>query len=246
MCTLTVVPTGSGYRVAFNRDERPDRRPAFPPTVFGRAVFPIDPESQGTWLAVTDSGLTLALLNGNPTRPNGNSTRPTSAGRASRGTIVPAIATSADPADALVRAAALPLADFAPFRLVAVGVGAVADLRWDGFDAHRSTRPLADEPVLFTSSGLGDALVTPPRTALFTEMFGAGAWLVAQDAFHAHRWSGQEHLSVNMLRPSASTVSFAIVEVGAHRATFRYHPAAPHEPGADTVLELPLAAGVSA
>lgn len=239
MCTLTAIPAGPGYRLAFNRDERPARAPALPPTVTGRAVFPVDPESGGTWLAATDTGLSLAVLNGNPRRG-------APAGRVSRGRIIPGLLDATTPGEAVVRAAALALADYAPFRLVAVGGGVVADLRWDGSAAQTDSRPL-DRPVLFTSSGLGDAVVTPPRTALFDELFAAPAdWPAAQDAFHRHAWPGREHLSVNMRRAGARTVSFAVVEVGAGCVRFVYHPAAPDEAGADTVLELPLAAGVPA
>lgn len=241
MCTLTVVPTATGYRAAFNRDERPDRAAALPPSrwaVNGAALLaPTDPASGGTWLATTDRGLTFALLNGNPGGP-------AAPGRVSRGRVILGVADAADPAEAVDRAAALPLADFAPFQLVVAGGGVVATLAWGG----RHTRDLVrlDRPVLFTSSGLGDAVVTPAREALFAELLAAGDATAAQDAFHRHRWPGRGHLSVNMRRPGARTVSHAVINVTADAATVRYHAGAPDEPAADAVLELPLAAGVAA
>lgn len=242
MCTLTVVPTGAGYRAAFNRDERPDRPAGLPPAVAwvtGVAVAaPTDPHSGGTWLAVNDRGVTLALLNGNPPGPP----RP---GRVSRGRVIPALADAATPAAALERAAALPLAEFAPFRLVAVGGGAVGELWWGG-DAADRTRANLTAPVLFTSSGLGDAVVAAPRAAFFAELLAAFGPPAAQDAFHRRRLPNREHLAVNMRRPGARTVGFAVIDVTADAVTFRYQAAAPDEPGADTVLELPLAAGVPA
>lgn len=244
MCTLTVVPTAAGYRLAFNRDERPTRPAAAPPAlalVGGRAVVhPTDPESGGTWLAVNDSGLSLAVLNGNPGGPK-------LAGRVSRGTLIPAAADAATVWRALTAAAARPLADFAPFRLVAVGGGVVGDLWWDGAAARLGSCVFVARPALFTSSGLGDAVVTPPRAALFDELFAAppADWPAAQDAFHRHRWPGREHVSVNMERPTARTVSVAVIEVGGGRARVRYHAAAPHELGDDSELDLPLIPGVT-
>lgn len=242
MCTLTVIPTAAGYRLAFNRDERPTRPAAVPPAwtaVGGRGVIhPTDPESGGTWLAVNDSGLSLAVLNGNPGGPK-------LAGRVSRGTLIPTLADAATVWQALTRAVVNPLADFAPFRLVAVGGGVVGDLWWAGTAARLGSRVFVTRPAFFTSSGLGDAVVTPPRAALFDELFAAPPhdWPAAQDTFHRHRWPGREHVSVNMERPTARTVSAAVIEVGGGRARVRYHAAAPHEPGADTELDLPLILG---
>ena len=103
-------------------------------------------------------------------------------------------------------------------------------------------------PLLFTSSGLGDHLVEGVRRELFDAFFQgpAGEWEAAQDAFHRHRWPGRGHLSVNMKRPDARTVSHAVIDVDGVRVRFRYHPAAPDEPAATTVLELPITAGVAA
>src|SRR5262249_44773985 len=68
MCTLTVLPLeGDRTRLAFNRDELRTRPEALPPqwTHHGSrsAVHPIDPVSNGTWIAANDAGLALALLN---------------------------------------------------------------------------------------------------------------------------------------------------------------------------------------
>jgi len=65
MCTLTYLLTNSGYELFFNRDEQHQRPLALVPQLNDPccAVFPIDPQGEGTWLAVNKSGLTLALLN---------------------------------------------------------------------------------------------------------------------------------------------------------------------------------------
>lgn len=251
MCTLTVVPTADRrVRLAFNRDERPTRPPALPPAVgrFGErwAVRPTDPQSGGTWLGVNDAGLVLAVLNVTPRSPSPPSPLPLRerGAKTSRGTIIPAVLGLDTPADALAELdRTFDYADFAPFRLVLVGHGVAAEVRWDGRQAMVTSRLLGGVPLLFTSSGLGDHLVEGVRRELFDDLFGrpAGEWETAQDEFHRHRWPGREHLSVNMARPTARTVSFTALDVAESTATVTYHPAAPHEPGEPTVVHLPLA-----
>ena len=72
MCTVSVVPTATGFRVACNRDEQRARPVAEPPTVhhFGRTagVWPGDPISGGTWIGVNDAGLAMAVLDRRPDR----------------------------------------------------------------------------------------------------------------------------------------------------------------------------------
>ena len=105
---------------------------------------------------------------------------------------------------------------------------------------------LGGPPVLFTSSGLGDHLVEGVRRELFDGFFAGPpeTWEAAQDAFHRHRWPGRGHLSVNMTRATARTVSFARVDVGPAGVAFAYHPAAPDRPAETVAVELPPAGGV--
>src|SRR5581483_9862095 len=128
----------------------------------------------------------------------------------SRGAIIPALLEAASPAAALtVLERVVRYPDFAPFRLVLVGNGVGADVRWDGRQPMVMNRLIGGAPLLFTSSGLGDHLVEGVRRELFDDLFGgpANGWEAAQDAFHRHRWPGREHLSVNMERASSRTVS---------------------------------------
>jgi hypothetical protein len=71
---------------------------------------------------------------------------------------------------------------------------------------------------LFTSSGLGDALVEGPRRRLFERLvLGAeDSWLDGQSRFHRHRWPGQPELSVWMERPDARTVSRSVIDVASN------------------------------
>jgi hypothetical protein len=123
----------------------------------------------------------------------------------------------------------------------------VADVRWDGRESMVMSRLVGSTPLLFTSSGLGDHLVEAVRRELFDQMF-AGApetWERAQHAFHRHRWPQREHLSVNMSRATARTVSHAVIDLAASEAVFLYHADAPDRPAEHTTLTLPLVAGAS-
>lgn len=67
MCTITYIPTDSGYIVTQNRDESPFRERAIFP-VNGKVnnepiVFPKDPEGSGSWFVSVKNGLTICIMN---------------------------------------------------------------------------------------------------------------------------------------------------------------------------------------
>src|SRR5262249_30651056 len=130
------------------------------------AVHPIDPVGGGTWVAVNDAGLALALLNVTA-RPGGATVVPPAEPAPSRGTIIPALLSCGDLSAAVAAAAALDTTPLPPFRLVLADRGEVAELRsCDGRPRLVRRGPLS-APCLFTSSGLGDRLVEGPRRRLF-------------------------------------------------------------------------------
>jgi len=235
MCTLSVLPlldsagTLAGVRVVSNRDELRSRAPSSAPSwrrvrfdpnrpnpaALGageatRAIWPMDIEAGGTWIAASRRGLVLSLLNLN--LPDARSR----GGRVSRGLIIPSLIGAPSVADAIEAMHRMTLADFDPFRLVAVGVHTsdrtprVAEGAWDGQRLHLSWHALA--PMCFASSGLGDHLVTP-RIALFESMvIEPGPTPARQDEFHRHRWPDRPEISVLMGRAEARTVSITCVE----------------------------------
>lgn len=230
MCTLTVIPAGpDGFRLAFNRDESRTRAAALPPEPrrFGRrhAMMPIDPASGGTWIAVNDAGLVLALLN--VSLPN----REVNRARRSRGGIIPDLLHHASLGDVAKQVESLAFDQFPPFRLVAIHDLQLSDWKSDGSRLTASGGQPIARPLLFTSSGLGDHLVEQPRRELFERMFERDDdWEQRQDQFHRHSWPDRPHLSVCMRRSDACTVSHTLIERDPRGAWMSYYPGAPDEP----------------
>ena len=226
MCTVTIVPLGdSGFRLVCNRDERLPRPAAIPPSwrCLGRstAAFPVDPAGGGTWVGVNDAGVAMALLNrttrGTRRRPGG--------GRSalSRGLVIPALLDCRSMNEALEAAQSTDYSAFDAFSLVIVAEHHVAELTNASGPASLRERTL-HQPVLFTSSSLGDERVEGPRRRLFEALVkndGAG-WTLGQVRFHRTQWAARPDISVLMERPDARTVSRTVIDVHARGTRLDY------------------------
>ena len=235
MCTVTVVPgvaTGGSaggdrlrFRLVCNRDEQRGRARStkLVRCTLGRhtVVMPVDPESGGTWIGANSTGLVACLLNANPgaheQRGHGLP------GCRSRGEIVPTALEADSTDDAIERLRELNAQEFPPFRLLlldehthAIGTSGGASLTW-------SVKSVLEQPLVLTSSGLGDALVEPARRELFARMFAdASDPLEAQARYHGHFWPAETRLSVLMSRPDARTVSRTSIDVHANHIALRH------------------------
>ncbi len=248
MCTLTLIQLppapGPGVRIACNRDESVHRPPALGPQIriAGRHhfVMPVDPVSNGTWIGVSDAGLVAVLLNAYPAGAD-EEALPSAADLTSRGTIIPGLLASEQFDEMLERAGRLDANRFAPFRLVLADQSEVAELHWARPAPALKSRTRLIDPVMFTSSGLGDARVDGPRRRLFDGWFHAAAdWPAQQDAFHRHQWPDAPELSVCMNRADARTVSHTVVEIGPDDVTLRYFAAPPNRAIEPQVVRLPV------
>lgn len=235
-----------GVRMACNRDESPLRPPAAPPVrrAFGRheALLPIDPASGGTWIAANDAGLMLTLLNAYSRPWTPGDPLFSREGKRSRGAIIPSLLDCGSVAAAVSRVALLAerAREYQPFRLVIVDADNFADVRGDGETLTIASAELPTEPLLFTSSGLGDALVEPPRRELFETIFARGAdWVEAQRNYHRHSWPDRGEISVCMRREVARTVSYSEVTAGPGGVSMIYHAGPPDEASASMRSELP-------
>ncbi len=271
MCTVTVVSPRLAavsataeavpasdvlLRLACNRDELRTRPAARPPEVrrFGPrwGLMPVDPVSDGTWVAVNDAGLVATLLNtypgaetplGPPGR--GGSAKiliapPDNAALRSRGEIIPSLM-HADGLDDAARAVErLDLGRYPPFRLVLAVPRAVRHFYSDGRRISADPSARVDRPLMFTSSGLGDEVVEVPRRTAFESVFaGPGDDAARQDAFHRHRFPDRPDLSVCMSRDRAATVSHTVVEVRADAVLLIYFDGPPGAAVCGVRAELP-------
>ena len=114
---------GVGFRLVFSRDEQRERPEAIAPSWRAlrpcnlRAVWPTDAKAGGTWIAGTEHGMVLCMLNCNP-EPAPN--LPLSALLASRGEIIPALLGLGDVHAVMDMLRTMELNRFAPFRLLAI------------------------------------------------------------------------------------------------------------------------------
>ncbi len=88
MCTLTYIPQGKDtFILTQSRDENIKRAIASPPVVRKingvNHIFPVDPDSMGTWIGISENGRAACLLNGGSIKHT-----PKSSYRQSRGLVI--------------------------------------------------------------------------------------------------------------------------------------------------------------
>jgi hypothetical protein len=210
MCTVSIVRDASLTRVICNRDEQRVRAAATPPqeqTRSGvRMLFPVDPHSRGTWIGANQHGLVLTLL---------NASRPSlTPARHSRGSLIPWLLSFKRLVDAVDASRSINTEEFAAFHLIALQGDLVASLS-SGRGSVETWAQRLTEPLLWTSSSLGDDIVDGPRRRLFNEMLRAhrGNAFRCQAAFHRHQWKSRPAISVSMARADARTVSRTTVDI---------------------------------
>lgn len=250
MCTVSIVPmrcepAGSGIRLACNRDESRQRPPARLPEIrsFGqrRAILPVDPVSDGTWIGVNDAGLVMTLMNVYPAPFDREGFAAWGGRYASRGAIIPSLLHCESIGEAVSLASRLNPLVYPSFRLVLLDGTQFAEVvaRSERLEVFQPA-PIAG-PMMYASSGLGDEMVIGPRQKLFDELLGASADpTAAQNVFHRHRWPDRPHVSVCMSRPEARTVSLTVVEITPTRCRLVYYPESPDQAPEPATLDLPM------
>lgn len=253
MCTLSfiAIPVG-GIRLVHSRDEQRTRSDGLPPSEWAgggfRLLSPRDPDAGGTWIALRDDGVILAVMNRNPEPPP----HLDRAGLRSRGLLIESLAGM--PPSALADGLrSIDAISFAPFRAFAAipswlgpgtaGGPVVHTAEWDRSVEGPDARPLVTThalPCCWASSGMGDSIVAD-RLPLFSEMVGPTPTPESQDAYHRHAWQGRGAASVFMSRQDARTVSITTAESLPSPEAFVGPSCA--EPGRLRMIHLPLAPG---
>ncbi|WP_440905585.1 NRDE family protein [Catenovulum sp. SX2] len=235
MCTLTWQMLEGGYRLLFTRDEQRSRAPALLPQVDEKlaAVYPLDPQGQGTWIATNKQGQTWCLLN-LYAEPNAEPTniRPIQA-KNSRGEIILMCLeqlTHSTLSDEQIKDWLQLLCEskgFTPFTLCYFPeVTEQQDYQpkywqWDGQQITQGSLP-----KMFTSSGKLFSEVKNNRQAVFAHMPKVNQQ-DAQWAFHQSHVPLKSHLSVCMHREDAKSISLTEVIVKNNLQQMSYWQSSP-------------------
>jgi len=216
-----------GYRVFFNRDEQVHRPKALLPKIFEgtstKSIMPVDPQGGGTWCAVNDYGLTLALLNYYQGRlPKGR--------LISRGQIVKRCTGYESLTQVKAYLQALNLAKYAPFSLLMFEPRAeqVCMMRWNGKTLEESQQncPLISSAVRYEE-------VHNSRLEVYHKLISTDDTIADREddfmGLHRSHLPSRSASSVCMHRNDAMTVSFSRIDVEDEYVRFFYSDGPPCE-----------------
>jgi hypothetical protein len=242
MCTATWVRSSEGFELFFNRDELRTRGEARPPRAReaarpdGTAVrflAPEDADFGGTWIAVNDAGLSLAVLNG--FRSADYAAR---VDWRSRGLLVMDLAGCLDADEVEARVRSTDLEAYRSFRLLALSAkGAALVAEWDR--RRLAVDGDAERRVPLVSSSFEEGEVGAHRRAEFRRVVGGRRTRERLLAYHKSHENGPSAFSVCMHRDDAATRSFTHVRVGRDQVALAYHGGPPCQAAADTTATLP-------
>jgi hypothetical protein len=223
MCTATWWAEADRLELFFNRDELRSRSPAQPPEVRhapgGTACLaPLDPDGGGTWLAVNEYGLVLALVNHFP-QPSTPAPGPE---RISRGQLVLALADARSGAEVAARLGDTELARYEPFLLLGLGLTEPPRLRiWDGRALGACAGSSLRMPVTSSSFQTG-RVIAARRRAFARATAGRVAGPETLERYHRTHDPTDPVASVLMEREDARTVATMRVQLEPGAATMRY------------------------
>ena len=207
MCTVSYEITKNGYRLLFNRDEQRTRKKAIAPVLRQGALMPIDSQSGGTWIAVNQWGVTVALLNDYQ-----SSRQPVF--RTSRGQIIPMLVQWQTIAEVIEAAKSIDLSQYDGFRLVVFG-------------PDNQPRVLAEK-----NNGLVEE--TDCVWPVSSSSYGSDVEYVRQqyrladlDAYHRSHQPQKGPYSVCVHRDDVVTVSLTEVQVSTNKILMRYIDGSP-------------------
>ena len=224
MCTVTFLPTQSGYVVAMNRDDlfirSHTRGPEVRQTGTRTTIYPSE-QTGGTWIGANDAGITLCLLNW--ARPGGPKLR-------SRGEVIPTLLASGTRQQLSAQLTAMPLEGILPFRLIAFSLRdrSIEEWRWDG---EHLLSPL-DFPWQLNhwfSSGLSDEQAREQRSRICTTALSDSDKFSTEWLRRLHRSHEPEAgpFSICAHRETAGTLSYTEICFQPQQLEVRYTDSSP-------------------
>ena len=232
MCTVTFMPRSSDYCLAMNRDEKLTRPEGLPPKLTvvqkRRVICPSEPGG-GTWIALNDLGVSLALINWYSVLAR------VERSPISRGEVVKAACVADNPGAMETILSALPLERINPFRLIGIFPASqkITEARWDLKKFVLKTCPWQTQQWI--SSGFDEPAAQRERSRTFQQAFGQKSVGSLNWLRRLHRSHSREKgpLSTCMHRADAMTVSYTEVTVTQSKARMSYCAGPPclHELG---------------
>ncbi len=206
MCTVTFIPGRDGYRIGMNRDERTSRPAASLPAIYEQgaieSIYPRDSEG-GTWIGVNSVGNGFALLNWNDV--------PTLHAKLhTRGSLIPELIGSTDPAGAQSSLRSLDLQGILPFTLLGFFPEEKVALVWRWNQASLRSEFVPWQTRQWCSSSASDAQASRQRgktlaLALRESDIDSREWL---RKLHGSHVAGDRAFSTCVHRGDVETVSY--------------------------------------
>lgn len=223
MCTLTWLRGNGTFTLFFNRDEKRDRLPALPPRELVRngmrLLAAIDGNAGGTWLAVNECGVSVALLNYYDAEI---STIATPSSWRSRGHLVLDMSASENLHEANDRMARLDGSAYRPFHLMAADARGQGTIwTWSGNELTARDLDDIDLPVT-TSSYRADEVLTARRETLCALAASEGLNETSLWTYHQSHHPRGGAYAVAMTREDAKTWSISRIQVAHDVVTYDY------------------------
>jgi Transport and Golgi organisation 2 len=227
MCTVTYVPSASGYFLTSNRDEKNTRAKALSPISYTigkmELIFPKDADKGGTWIALKENGDSLCLLNG-----AFENFVDIGFYKISRGKIVLKIAATNN----LIKTFNdINLLETAPFTLIIIFEKNVFECRWDGIKKH--CKQLDNNIAhIWSSATLYDATQQAKRRYWFEQWQQNNPNPSQNDLFHFHKNTGDGNVEDDLIMNRNNTyftVSITGIAVTHDECIMQYEDIIQHE-----------------
>lgn len=208
MCTVTYIPTSTGYIFTSNRDEQPTRKTIFPKRYQEDGVqlfYPKDDVAGGTWIGLSEKNRLVCLLNGGFVYHNPKLKFPKS-----RGVVVKMLLKTDDVVREMNR---LDLDGVAPFTLIVVegcSEPKIYQLTWCQGKKHVQELQ-SDKPNIWSSSTLYSDEMKCLRQTWFKDLLSYRLDTKKVLQFHQNKSLGEEGTCLKMKRKLVETISTTMV-----------------------------------
>ncbi|MCX4029115.1 NRDE family protein [Endozoicomonas sp. SM1973] len=247
MCTISWLVHNDHYEVFFNRDEQKSRVAALPPQLVNHSptlsLMPIDPVGGGSWLATTEYGQVIALLNLYQADIGEISSE-----QQSRGLLVHQLASFTNWQAQQLWLRQLDYNLYRPFSLFIFTPTwhsnkqlkqlLVHQFDWD----NQTLQQQQPKQPFFSSSSVATQAVLANRHACYkalgyasgtpTPIQSKSSPLTTRDLLQLHRshQPSASAYSICMHREDAQTVSFSHIKINQQQTEFDYYPDSPCQP----------------